>query len=39
MPIDDLRRQKRGSPVKVLALTAYDDKRFVQQMLKAGAAG
>lgn len=29
----------RNSPVKVLALTAYDDKRFVQEMLKAGASG
>jgi two-component system NarL family response regulator len=29
----------RNSPVRVLALTAYDDKRFVQEMLKAGAAG
>lgn len=27
------------SPVKVLALTAYDDKRYVQEMLKAGAVG
>ncbi|MGQ9804214.1 MAG: response regulator [Anaerolineae bacterium] len=31
--------QRRGLPVRVLALSAYDDERYVRGMLEAGAAG
>jgi two-component system NarL family response regulator len=33
------RLRAASSPVKVLALSAHSDKRFVQEMLRAGAAG
>ena len=31
--------QRRGLPVRVLALSSYDDERYVQGMLEAGATG
>ncbi len=31
--------RQRGLPVRVLALSAYDDERYVQEMLGAGAVG
>lgn len=38
--VEIMRRLKaRHDDVKVLALSAYDDKRFVQEMLRAGACG
>ena len=33
------RLQRMNSPVKILALSAYSDRHFVQEMLKAGVAG
>jgi len=31
--------RRRGLPVRVLALSAYDDERYLQGMLEAGAVG